>query len=746
MAAGVRHVACVVVCIAAMLHTSAPDAVVPAGPIDMTTSSPWPVSLNSAVAPAARHGAQEVGAVIIVIALTARVRVVALVIAALASISVPMPWPAPEPIEQIRASAVDAAPAARALEAVRKAWDDELDELSASVRALAVADDAYDFVARPNIPYVRDVYTPERLAAERIDTVLIIDRTGKPLFWRRVNDRHNRGFPDAEVFLAQLPRLSAPNVPNMPGRPTLAGAVRLARGPSLVVAMPICPVSRTAPARGWLIAARALDDAQWRRYGERAHVVVDALDPGSSEWPSAAASVPTKPLVPTLRAVSIGSRAWLPLYDIKGQRLRLLRVTVASPIAPIAPPAARGRSSWLWSVPLIAGLVGALLLRIRRRQGAVRLVAALPRRAVTIERPEAPAIVRAPAPARDAPDAASLAMMALGTVPVPEEPGAAELITAIDPVDLALPVTESGAKQTPAKCTCAEVPALPPAPFVAQDGDSLWGRHLCERLPAATCGVLYQPQVDLHSDRIEGVEAILCTAEDGGRRPVREMLAEAEALALEATERCLREACRERQAWFRDIHREFPVSVPVSQHALEDPVFLPVLKRALEDCGLAPRYLELAVTEAAITDSATALRALEQAHRAGVLICIDHFGNGPSSLRWLAVLQISKVRIDAALVREAAHNPIASAFVRTVLNAARALRIAVCATGIDSGEQLVALAAYGRLLAQGDSIAPPMKGERLLATLRCGDDDTAQLPILVIDEPRRDERELTERT
>ena len=292
------------------------------------------------------------------------------------------------------------------------------------------------------------------------------------------------------------------------------------------------------------------------------------------------------------------------------------------------------------------------------------------------------------------------------------------------------------------------MPALPPARFVAQDSDTRWQKDVCKRLTAATCVVLYQPQVDLHSDRIEGVEAILCIAEDSGQRVVRKMLAETDtaALALEATERCLREACRERLAWFREIHREFAISVPVSQHALEDPVFLPVLKKVLQDCELAPRYLELAVTEAAITNSATALRALEQAHRIGVLICIDRFGNGRSSLRSLAVLQISKVRIDAALVQEAAHNPIASVLVRTVLNAARALRIAVCATGIDSGEQLVALAAYGRLLAQGDSIAPPMNGERVLATLRCGDEDTAKLPILVIDEPRRDEPELTELT
>src|SRR5579859_4849955 len=98
---------------------------------------------------------------------------------------------------------LDARPAVLALDGLRRAWFDQLNELIATARALAVADDTYEFVRRPNIPYVDAHYDPEHLAAERIDTVLIINRRGKPLFWRRVNQGVNRGFPDARLFLAE---------------------------------------------------------------------------------------------------------------------------------------------------------------------------------------------------------------------------------------------------------------------------------------------------------------------------------------------------------------------------------------------------------------------------------------------------------------------------------------------------------------------------------------------------------------
>jgi len=145
------------------------------------------------------------------------------------------------------------------------------------------------------------------------------------------------------------------------------------------------------------------------------------------------------------------------------------------------------------------------------------------------------------------------------------------------------------------------------------------------------------------------------------------------------------------------------------------------------------------VPEAALTNSAVALRALQEARRAGVLICIDDLSTGSSSLRSLTVVPIAKVRIDAALIREADHDPTASAFVRAIIGAASALRIAVCATGVDSAELARTLAAHGRLLAQGPAFAPLMDGEQFLASLRRRDIDTAKLPILQVGDPARNE-------
>ncbi|HXA99523.1 MAG TPA: EAL domain-containing protein, partial [Steroidobacteraceae bacterium] len=120
--------------------------------------------------------------------------------------------------------------------------------------ALAVADDTNEFVSRPNLPYVSDHYTKEQLAAEQIDTVLIINTRGEPLFWRRLNQGRNRGFPDARAFLAQLPRLPAPGASGTPG---IAAPAMLDSGPALVVAVPIYGANGKGRAHGWLILARS---------------------------------------------------------------------------------------------------------------------------------------------------------------------------------------------------------------------------------------------------------------------------------------------------------------------------------------------------------------------------------------------------------------------------------------------------------------------------------------------------------
>ena len=92
--------------------------------------------------------------------------------------------------------------AERALTALRAAWFGEIAQLTSTARSLAMAADCADFVVRPNLPYVRDNFRREQLAAARIDTVLIVNGAGRPLFWRRVEPGRHVGFADATAFLA----------------------------------------------------------------------------------------------------------------------------------------------------------------------------------------------------------------------------------------------------------------------------------------------------------------------------------------------------------------------------------------------------------------------------------------------------------------------------------------------------------------------------------------------------------------
>jgi len=194
----------------------------------------------------------------------------------------------------------------RAADEANSAASDQLAKLTNAALALAVADDTNEFVSRPNLPYVSDHYTKEQLAAEQIDTVLIINTRGEPLFWRRLNQGRNRGFPDARAFLAQLPRLPAPGASGTPG---IAAPAMLDSGPALVVAMPIYGANGKGRAHGWLILARSLVATAMQP---------DALYPVAST--AAAPIVAAQPLAEVAAPATFTARSakWITLLLIIG--------------------------------------------------------------------------------------------------------------------------------------------------------------------------------------------------------------------------------------------------------------------------------------------------------------------------------------------------------------------------------------------------------------------------------------------
>ena len=259
---------------------------------------------------------------------------------------------------------------------------------------------------------------------------------------------------------------------------------------------------------------------------------------------------------------------------------------------------------------------------------------------------------------------------------------------------------------------------------------------LAARLAARNAVFRFQPQIDLQTGRVAGVEALLCVTRAHEIRPAIELAAEIEASGhgLVLLERRLREACREQSRWLKTIGHEFPIGVPVSQRTLANAAFLPLVQRILADYELAPSFLELQVEETVIGASAAALRLINKLHDAGISIAIDGFNAAHSNLRLLSILPISKLRVDPYLLLRVHDGPSAALLFAGIIGAARGLRIMVCAKGINSPELLSAVLQHGRPLAQGAALGPILAGEEFLQLLLERDVDTATLPTLDFDD------------
>jgi EAL domain-containing protein (putative c-di-GMP-specific phosphodiesterase class I)/sensor domain CHASE-containing protein len=577
----------------------------------------------------------------------------------------------------IAVDALDTQPAILALDELRRAWFGQLNELIAAARALAVADDTYEYVKRPNIPYVDAHYDPEHLAAERIDSVLIIDLHGKPLFWRPLNQPGNRGFSDARLFLAELPPLPAPGIAGAPG---LAGAATLIHGSKLLVAMPIYATGGSGVARGWLIATRALDAHQWHRYEELAHVPVQLLDPRAPKSSGDVEAALRKPLTPIVRVEGQHIRGFMAVPDLQGQPFRIFSVSLARQEAPVGSVAVSffARSvPWLILMAIITFVSVALVATGIMRNGRGKIVGLSTPRGGNLQHP--------------------------GMVPTPA------------PRDLAVAPVSAGFS-------------------AAQTRDPLRARFA-----ASNAVFRYQPQIDLQTGRVAGVEALLCVPRPHEFRPAIELAAEIESAGhgLTLVERRLHDACRKQRTWLNIIGHEFPIGVPVPQRTLVNAAFLPLVQRILAENELAPSFLELQVEEPALGPTAAALRSVTKVRDAGISIAIDGFNAAHSSLRLLSILPISKLRVDPYLLLRTDNGPSEALLFDGIIGAARGLGIVVCTTGINSPELLSTVLRHGRPLAQGAALGPALTGDEFLELLRRTNVDTAKLRIPDFGDERR---------
>jgi len=221
--------------------------------------------------------------------------------------------------------------------------------------------------------------------------------------------------------------------------------------------------------------------------------------------------------------------------------------------------------------------------------------------------------------------------------------------------------------------------------------------------------MFYQPQVDVQSREVIGVEALLRwqRAGHGLVTPSSFLsLAEDTGLIVSIDQWALQEACRQAAAWSDEGH-PVRVAVNVSSKTFKAGSVRSLVMDALRSTGLPPTLLELELTESTLMEDHHAIRAELHALRAlGVRVAIDDFGTGYSSLSYLQSLPVDRLKIDGSFVHRLGKSPSGAAIVTAVAGIGRSLGMDVLAEGVETLAQLQQVKAAGCHSVQGYLFSP----------------------------------------
>ena len=236
----------------------------------------------------------------------------------------------------------------------------------------------------------------------------------------------------------------------------------------------------------------------------------------------------------------------------------------------------------------------------------------------------------------------------------------------------------------------------------------------------------YQPVLDLTTERVVGVEALL-----RWRHPTRGIvqpadfipIAEESGLIVELGRWVLEQACRQVASW-RDTTpdgQELTVSVNVSARQLQHPDFVHDVRVALDAAALDPRRLVLEITEnVVIGDHVAVGEMLEALQLMGVRLALDDFGIGYSSLSMLEALPFDALKLDRVFVSRIGASSSSAPLVRAIADLGAALHLDVIAEGIENHLQMTELRRLGVRRGQGTFFANPLEARQVEALLRDG--------------------------
>lgn len=202
--------------------------------------------------------------------------------------------------------------------------------------------------------------------------------------------------------------------------------------------------------------------------------------------------------------------------------------------------------------------------------------------------------------------------------------------------------------------------------------------------------LVYQPQVNIITEQIEGVEALLRWnhTKYGPISPTQFIpIAEKTGLIIPIGEWVLRTACNQLKDWHNNGLSFLTIGVNLSSRQFFSHDLIDTVKGILAETELPSQYLELEITESMMMSMKHASKTLEDLKKLGCKIAIDDFGTGYSSLSYLKYLPIDRLKIDRSFIKDLTENEQDDTIVTTIISMAQHLQLDVIAEGVETQEQ-----------------------------------------------------------
>ena len=232
----------------------------------------------------------------------------------------------------------------------------------------------------------------------------------------------------------------------------------------------------------------------------------------------------------------------------------------------------------------------------------------------------------------------------------------------------------------------------------------------------------YQPQIDIRSGKIAGVEGLI-----RWQHPSRGLVSPADFIPLlensglitAVGEWVLRQACALHRTLRQMGSPECRISINVSAVQFKDEYLLDKIRAALRDESMPAEKLEIEITENVVMhDPLSAAEVLQALHALGVRTAVDDFGTGYSSLAYLKRFPLNVLKIDRTFVADIGNNNGNEAIVEASISLAHKLGLEIVAEGVETLEQLNFLSAHECDLAQGYYLSRPLPTKDFLESVK----------------------------